>query len=1704
MSESDRRSSASSPDTGSAPDPVDRVAGTDFTGLPISQELISQWQQTVDLLARVTGAPVVMLSVRGCERQTGLLLHNAGCPLQPRDTGEAQRPSPIFCSHVIEEQQELYLPDATEHPDYQYSHLAKQGLVSYYGVPVVWPTGQAFGAVCVLADHIDAFPLQLRRVVQQFRRLIEEDLEMLARQAGVPNLDQPLRERDQLLRSMIELSPDAIFVTDGDQIILTNAFGIRLLKAQSLNEVLGKPITDIIPVTQREAFSHYLEQLLSDRSTHVDFAERTIQAVDGTIIPVDAAGSRVSYKGRAAVQIVARDLSWRKQAEQQLRQYQRIVSATPDLVALIDRRYVYQLVNEACLEAWALPWDGIVGHSIAEFFSSREFQAEIKPRLERCFKGETVRFQQWFEYPGRGRCFMSVTLTPFVDDDGAITGVVSAARDISDIKQIEDRLRRSEDRFRTVADSAIDWDYWLDPDGHLEYMSPSCKAITGYAVEDFLRRSDLLDSIVDPADANLHSGMDCATLGQQEAVTSEFRIRTADRRTRWIHHTCRPIYADDGRFLGRRATNRDITQRKNAEQALADSEQRYRDLAEQAPVPILETDCDGRILYLNRKACETFLLARRDIDDGITAFDLLAEHDRDRARERFSMNALGQSAPPAEYTGLRSDGTTVALLVHSRPICHNDTFIGLRAIAIDITERLRVEMDLARSRATLVHAQKLARLGSWTHDLITNSVSWSDEMYRIFGRDPATFRPTTDVFWEQMHPEDRPLVEDVIERMIGSHRPQDVEFRIIRPGGDERIVHGRTDIRLGAEGAPVELIGSLLDITEDRHRERMVHESAVKMRAILDSVDSALVLVDQYGYVLAFNENARRRARKTFDRELAEKTPMLDYVRQTDRESFLTNFSQAARGEPVTFDRRSYDGDGQSRWHTVRYRPVMDDSNDVIAVLFSVTDITDRKKAELAVKRSEDTLRQVVDLVPHDIYALDDTGRFIMANKTFAEGIGLVPDDVVGQHLADVFPGYDAAERWTTDAEADSQIIRSGQPRFIPELLQIASDGRKRWMQVSKVPFDHFGRPAVLTVAVDITDRKMAETAQRESEAKVQSILTAAPIGIGMTIDRDILWASDRLLATLQYSDDELLGKNARLLYPSQEEYDRVGREKYADIDRHGWGEIITKWVRKDGRVIDILLRSAPIDKHDLSKGVIFTALDITERKKAEDALRYSENRYRELVERMESGVVVFEVVDDGEDFIYKEINRAAEVIGGVSQGNVIGRRLLELRPQLADSALAESLRKVWRTGLPQSVPLTHYDGSNNEAWVEGHVYRLGTADLVFIFDDVTERIRVFEELSKADKLESIGVLAGGIAHDFNNVLTGVVGNISLLKSMVEHEHEGYPLLEEAEKAAMRARSLTQQLLTFSQGGSPVLTTTSIASVIRECTEFVLHGSNVACEFDLADDLALIEADEGQISQVIANMVINANQAMVYGGTVRVSAHNVDVAEDQFPSLAAGRYVCLSISDTGEGITPEHLARIFDPFFTTRDIGRGLGLATCYAIVRKHDGHIEVESTPGKGTSFRVFLPASEMNREECTVSLYNLRNGVGRVLVVDDEQAIRRVAATTLRQIGYRVEVTESGEAAVNAYAQALEAGERFDAVLLDLTMPGGIDGKETLERLRQLDPHVKAIVSSGYSTDPVMADCTAYGFVASIIKPYTFSKLGDTVARVLGSNQE
>ncbi|MCD4707563.1 MAG: GAF domain-containing protein [Candidatus Sabulitectum sp.] len=518
-------------------------------------------------------------------------------------------------------------------------------------------------------------------------------------------------------------------------------------------------------------------------------------------------------------------------------------------------------------------------------------------------------------------------------------------------------------------------------------------------------------------------------------------------------------------------------------------------------------------------------------------------------------------------------------------------------------------------------------------------------------------------------------------------------------------------------------------------------------------------------------------------------------------------------------------------------------------------------------------------------------------------------------------------------------------------------------------------------------------------------------------------------------------------------------------------------------------------------------AKELSERETAEKALEAEKEMLAVTLRSIGDAVIT---TDTGGKIIM--MNRVAEELTGWLQNKAAGKKLAEVFNIIDESTkelcrdpvdeILESMDTVSyfshtilveKSGLERSIAYSCAPITDQKTKLVG---------AVVVFHDVTEERKTEEELRKAARLESIGILAGGLAHDFNNMLSAILGNISLAKMSLEPEGDVYRILTKSENASMRARDLTQQLLTFSKGGAPVRETTSIDDLIRETVNFALGGSKSRGKITTSEDLWAADVDKGQISEVISNLIINADQAMPEGGVITVTAENKVVGQYEIPSLPEGRYVSISVSDSGIGIPANQLEKIFDPYYTTKQKGSGLGLSIVYSILRKHDGCITVDSEVATGTEFRVYIPASNSNASAETDPRQAIHFGAGSVLVMDDDKMVCDVAGEMLQYLGYSVDFAENGEEALRKYREAMESEKPFDVVIMDLTIPGGMGGRKAVVLLLNMDPGAKAIVSSGYSEDTVMGRYKQFGFSGCIKKPYCVTELGKVIHDIMNGS--
>jgi PAS domain S-box-containing protein len=642
------------------------------------------------------------------------------------------------------------------------------------------------------------------------------------------------------------------------------------------------------------------------------------------------------------------------------------------------------------------------------------------------------------------------------------------------------------------------------------------------------------------------------------------------------------------------------------------------------------------------------------------------------------------------------------------------------------------------------------------------------------------------------------------------------------------------------------------------------------------------------------------------------------------------------------------------------------------------------------------------------------------------------------------------------------------------------------------------------------TDRTRAHEALRLSEARLRSILDTAPVGIGITRNRVLLEVNDSLCAMLSRSRDELVGRSARVLYPTDEDFAFVGHEKYRQVEATGRGSVETRMETSDGRALDVILSSTIIDRESTDPLVTFTVLDISERKRAELALRNEREMVFAILDCLPFIVQLF---DDNYGMPFQN-RRFRHLFGDPGE-----RRCHDFFYHRDAPCDPCPIRKVL-DGAGDTV--------EERIGPEGNLYRNyysllehpGLEPLVLQASiDITNERELEKERLRAAKLESVGLLAGGIAHDFNNLLTGVLGNLNLARHEPDAEKRG-EILRASEEAARRAVSLTKQLLTFSRGGEPVRTTIDLEPLLRETVRFCLRGTAVTVDFECRD-LPALHADGGQLAQVFENLTLNAREAMSESGHLRITGETHRGPE--------GPVVHICFIDSGPGIRDEALEHLFDPYFTSKEAGRGLGLSVVHSIIAHHGGSIDVYSETGIGTTFSLHIPVSSAANEQPEESLDASFEDNGepataepgppakakpvmqaaslaeassstkkpaqarslRVLVVDDEPAVSQTLIRMLRHLGHDAECCSSGPQAVEAYRREWSHGRPFDVVITDLTMPGGMSGQQTAQEILGLHPAARIVVSSGYSEDAVMANHKDFGFAAALHKPYTLAVL-------------
>ena len=859
--------------------------------------------------------------------------------------------------------------------------------------------------------------------------------------------------------------------------------------------------------------------------------------------------------------------------------------------------------------------------------------------------------------------------------------------------------------------------------------------------------------------------------------------------------------------------------------------------------------------------------------------------------------------------------------------------------------------------------------------------------------------------------------------------------------------------------------------------------------------------------------------------------PFSDFIYPDDLDPALKSFEHIVSGQFQPLEYRIITSSGEPKYVRTFTRIITgkDAGMEFTGIL---TDIHERKMTELALQESEEKFKAVSEATTAAIFLIQDK-QFAYVNSAFVDVTGYTFDDVRGEDFFFmVHPDHRELTRERGRARQQGEDVPS---RY--EFKIIHKSGETRWVDFSATRTIIDGKPGMLGSAFDITERKMYEEQVTSSEEKFSKAFHTNPAA--MTLNNfadgryiDFNEAAEKLSG---YSREEATAKTVFELDIFAREDEQ--RQFIDHMMRYGSCRNQEYHLKsKDGAIRNCLL-SADVFKWGGEKTIIASSVDITERKEAElkiqEQYQKIQAQYEELEEMTEELETTHNEILDINNRLFHETEKLETTLRSIGDGVITtdlngnigmcnnmaseilrrstnelkGKNISDILSLVKDDSgkpienvLSPVFEKETMVAYSDVKLVTDGERSPDVEMVASPVrgINIGLAGVVIVIRDVTSRKKMELELIKSSKIESLGVFAGGIAHDFNNLLTAILGNISLAR-MVSDNEKIHDILSDAEKASERAKTLTQQLLTFSRGGAPVKKVMSLGPLLKDIVAFVLSGSSIECRYRIDDDLKYINADEGQVSQVIQNIVINARQAMQDAGTLYIEARNVEDAPSTLPANEDG-YVAVTIRDEGPGMEKEVKDRIFDPYYTTRDRGSGLGLSVAYSIVTNHGGRITVRSEKGEGTEFTFYLPASgdeSGTREEYSVAAYS---DEGRVLVMDDEKDILTVLSGILESIGYQVDTSSTGEDALDTFARAAENGNPYDCVILDLTIPGHAGGADIIKSIRFMQPNVKAIVSSGYANNQVLSNYRDYGFDGILSKPYTHADVVKIIKEVMG----
>ncbi|BHH83800.1 PAS domain S-box protein [Desulforhopalus sp. 52FAK] len=1137
----------------------------------------------------------------------------------------------------------------------------------------------------------------------------------------------------------------------------------------------------------------------------------------------------------------------------------------------------------------------------------------------------------------------------------------------------------------------------------------------------------------------------------------------------------------------------------------------YNKIDDSVTIPYIVDTVDVNyppVIEISKTASLTAEVIRTGTPIMITKSEILAQREKSRL--------ITPECTPAEIwlgVPLKHLGEIVGVMAvqsYDNPLCYDQTDMKVMAAVAD---QVAIAVELKRTEKALMESevrfhkllQEIPSVSVQGYNLDGTTHFWNQASERLYGytEQEAIGTNLLDLIIPLKMKGD---VKQAIQEMAETGVPTPAsELSLLRKDGSSVTVFSSHAI-VASPGREPELFCIDIDLTERKLAEQKLRESEEKFRKLVTTSPYGIQLTNIEGKII-FSNPTHHKIHGYSDGELTGKYIWDLILDDNDRAHTKSYYQHLVREQPAPeiFYSRDKTKDGREIDVQINWDYMYDSSGNLEGIISIISDITEQKLVENAVKESEQKWRNILVNTPQIGISLDQNATITFVNKHFQKLTGWEEQEIVGQNWFDMFiPNNIREEVSKAFLTVMKQKNTTGFSTFDNEILdRYGTPINVSWSNVLTKDI-HGDIIDVTCLGVDLTERQRAETALKESEAYMRSIFRAAPTGIGVVQDRVFRQVNDKFCDMLGYSKDELIGNQSLLIYPSVEEFEKVGQEKYEQIKTKGTGTVETVMKRKNGELTNVLMSSTPIEVNNLSAGVTFTALDITAKKQAEKALQDSHKQFLTVLDSIDASIYVADM--DTYEILFMN-QHMIDSFGQDMTGEICWKAF---RGESAPCLHCTNDKLVDTNNVPTGVVVWNDENPKTEKkyinhdraieWTDGRLVRLQIAT------DITDLLSMEEQLRQAQKMESVGRLAGGVAHDFNNMLSVILGHAELAMEDLDREHPIYNDLQQIQQAASRSSDITRQLLAFArkQIVSPKVIdlNETVAGMLNMLLRLI--GEDIDLAWLPGKQLWQIKIDPSQIDQILVNLCVNARDAIAGVGKITVETENCMLDEEYCSAHAgfvSGQYVKIDIGDTGSGMDKEIVSHIFDPFFTTKDVneGTGLGLAMVYGIVKQNNGFINVYSDTEQGTTFSIYLPryAEKTNTGESEATEESARHGIETILLVEDEPTMLSMTTTMLERLGYTVLVAGTPNEAIRLAGD--HSGE-IHLVLTDVIMPE-MNGRILTERLMIIRPGLKCLFMSGYTVNVISHQGVLDDGVDFIQKPFAKRELATKIRQALGN---